>query len=110
VIKLSAPHVRITGLAVDPATNVIYAANLTSTPGGGRGGAMAVIIGATNHITATMPLDGPLVSLAVNPATDTVYVVHLKGITQRGFSVINGRTNTETANVMLGPYAWGIAI
>jgi YVTN family beta-propeller protein len=97
-------------LAVDPAAGLIYAAGEVSAPGDGQSWEMKAISTSTGAITWTVALDGALGSLAVNPATDTVYVVHYRGATPQGISVIDGQTGTETASI--GPRAGpqGIAV
>ena len=57
-------------VATDPTTNTIYVANLCSS-------SLAVIDGATNTVTATVPVGGSPTAVAVNPITHTVYVANL---------------------------------
>jgi YVTN family beta-propeller protein len=91
-------------LAVDPATDKIYVTQYRS---------VSVIDGATNKVTATLPLPGlpgGVTDIAVNPATNMIYVSGSNGTTG-AVSVINGATNTTTATISLsaGSYAVGLA-
>jgi YVTN family beta-propeller protein len=84
------------GVAIDQATNTVYATN--SFNSSGNGDTVSVINGATCNATVTtgcrqtppMVKVGKLpVGLAVDRATDTIYVANIGGTT---VSVINGAT------------------
>lgn len=82
-----------TSIAVNPQTNFVYATCQSPTT-------LKVVDGATNSLTATIPLDtiffAPL-GIAVNPTTNRVYVddfVH-------GVWVLDGETNAVLAVVPL---------
>jgi YVTN family beta-propeller protein len=100
------------GLAVNPATNTIYVGN-------GLDDTVSVIDGANNTVTATIPLAVPGIppggsspfGLAVNPATNTVYVASIG--TNSGpdnIAVIDGATNTVTANITVVGFAGEVAV
>jgi YVTN family beta-propeller protein len=91
-------------LAVDPATDKIYVTRYRS---------VSVVDGATNKVTATIPLPGMpggITDIAVNPATNMIYVSGSDGTTG-AVSVINGATNTTTATIPMpaGVNAVGLA-
>jgi YVTN family beta-propeller protein len=81
-------------IAVNPLTHTVYATNDFAD-------SVTVIDGVNDTVTAVVAL--PAYSyprgVAVNPATQTVYVVGFLGT----FAVINGTTNTLTATSSLGP-------
>lgn len=83
-------------VAVDPVTNVIYVINEGAD-------SISVISGATDTVTATITLTGlpsrALGGIAVNPATDTIYVGTRNGSDLAEVTVINGATNTVTATI-----------
>jgi DNA-binding beta-propeller fold protein YncE len=88
-------------IAVDPSTDMVYAAIRlpNNVPG------IAVIDGATNTVTATIALastTGLVNSLAVDPATNTIYA----GGSQNGtLAAIAGATDAVTKSVQLSsPY------
>ena len=86
-------------VVVDPATDTVYAA--ATLPNGT--GAVAVIDGATNKITATVPLGSATgtQSLAVNPATDTIY----SGTESGSVYAIDGASDAVSASIRLGSAA-----
>ncbi|MHB1430861.1 MAG: putative Ig domain-containing protein [Streptosporangiaceae bacterium] len=86
-------------VVVDPATDTVYAA--TALPNGT--GTVTVIDGATDKVMATVPLGSATggQSLAVNPATDTVY----SGTETGSVYAIDGATNTVSASIHLGSNA-----
>jgi DNA-binding beta-propeller fold protein YncE len=85
------------GVAVNPATNTVYAATVSTVAPNYGSGALAVINGTTNTLVATVPIGDLPVGVAVNAATNTVYVPR-----QGGFlTVIDGATNTIAATVPL---------
>ena len=116
-------------IAVNPTTNTIYVGSIGSTGsispghadcvGGGFGSfvgstsSVAVISGATNAVTATIPASDGATDLAVNPSTNTIYAGSPYGPWQctagcsggncvsqnSGVSVINGATNTLTDTI-----------
>ena len=63
---------------------------------------------ATSTVTATVPVSPGSNAVAVDPATDTVYVSQ----PQRAdtVSVIDGGTNTVTATIPVGFYPDGVAV
>jgi DNA-binding beta-propeller fold protein YncE len=79
-----------TGVAVDPVTNTIYAAQPF-------GGTISVIDGANGTVTATVTVgdgkDEPN-SVAVNPITNTIYATD----NSHTISVIDGATNRVTVS------------
>jgi DNA-binding beta-propeller fold protein YncE len=84
-----------TGVAVDPATNTIYTANLANGEGPGT---VSIINGAAcngqnttgcGQTPATAPAGFGALGVAVAPATDKVYVA---SISDASVSVINGAT------------------
>ena len=54
-------------VAVNPATNTVYAANRS-------GNSVSVIDGSTNTVTTTVTVGSKPRGVAVNPSTNTVYV------------------------------------
>ena len=82
-----------TSVAVNPTTNLIYAACQSPS-------SLKVIDGATNSVTTTIPLNSnffPPEGIAVNPTTNRIYVddyVH-------GVWVLDGTTNAVVANIAL---------
>ena len=62
------------GVAVNPATNTVYAATVSTVAPNSGSGALAVINGTTNTLVATVPIGDLPVGVAVNAATNTVYV------------------------------------
>jgi len=84
-------------IAVNPITNTIYVANILriqSDPerSTSHWSDVTVIDGATNKITARIPLEwSEPYSIAVNPTTNKIYVPDLDGVT-----VIDGATNNVT--------------
>lgn len=95
-------------VAINPATNMVYVANYHS-------GSMCVLNGQTNAVTATVPVGSPAKrnpcapwtsGLAVNPATNTVYVADFDS---RRVSVLNAQTNTVTATVPMD-FPAGLAV
>ena len=81
-------------LAVNTATNQIYASNGTNT--------VTVIDGATNS-TTTVPVGAPVKVLAVNPVTNMVYVGE-----QSNVVVIDGATNSTTTLAVPGAVALAV--
>ncbi len=98
-----------TVLAVNPVTNKIYIVNtnpdLTQpyvNNNGGRTGSVTVIDGATNS-TTTVSVGACPCAIAVNPATNKIYVANRDSNT---VTVIEGATNsTTTVSVGSGPDA-----
>ncbi len=78
-------------VAVDPATNTVYA-------GIDNGHAVAVIDGTSNAESALINLPNSPSTVAVDPATNTVYAICG---TAAGVDVIDGATNTLTAKISL---------
>lgn len=91
-----------TSVAVNPKTNLLYAACQSPS-------SLKVIDGATNSVTATIPLNlnfFPPEGIAVNPTTNRIYVddyVH-------GVWVLDGATNAIVTNILLPTGAAKIAV
>ena len=66
-----------------------------------------MIDGTTNTVTATIAVGSDPDGVAVDPATDTVYVTNQDGNT---VSVIDGATNTVTATIAVGSDPNGVAV
>jgi YVTN family beta-propeller protein len=82
---------------VNPATNTVYAVTVSCDAANYGSGALAVINGTTNTLVSTVPIGYLPVGVAVNAATNTVYVPR-----QGGFlTAINRATNTIAATVPL---------
>lgn len=97
-------------LAVNPTTNTIYALDdgWTSTPG-----SVAVINGTTNAVTTSIALPAYGAHMAVNPATNLVYVCTSTGAgngAQGALVVIDGSTNTITDTISLPELASQLAV
>ena len=98
------------GVAVNPVTNRIYVANqcgnhlLCSS----FSGTMTVIDGTSYTVVATVTVGSKPYGIAVNPATNLIYVTNYCGNdttcqTHNGtVSVISGASNTVTASVNVG--------
>lgn len=85
-----------TAITVDPATDMVYAAQRT--------GGIAVINGVTGAVTGTVPA-GEVTSMTVDPSTDTIYA----GESYPGtIEVIDGETGTVTARIAV-PLTGGLA-
>jgi YVTN family beta-propeller protein len=89
-------------VAVNPTTNSVYITVSTSASGGAG---VVVLNGATNAITATVPLGGVPTDLAVDPATNRVYVAYGGTV-----AVLDGTTNAVTATVPVGGGSGGVAV
>lgn len=87
-------------LAVDPATNMVYIANLYANT-------VSVLNGDTNAIVATVPVGNYPTLVAVDPTTDTIYVANS---TDGTISVISGSTNKVTATVFVGIHPSAMAV
>ena len=81
-------------LAVNPSTDMIYAAYSVYVSPSVLNYTVSVIDGKINSLTANIPigkgLEGP-VAVAVNPSTNTVYVANYIGGHQGYISVLNGK-------------------
>jgi YVTN family beta-propeller protein len=77
-------------VAVDQATNRVYVSD------GGQD-SVTVIDGTTDGVIATVPISGYAATIAVNPATDRIYVVDQVS----ALHVIDGSTNTVVDNVAI---------
>jgi len=104
------------GVSVDPATHDIFVAGTCFSTGLSTTGEVTEIDGATNQVTASLPLgEGrnsqgnlPRVSdVAVNPATDAVYETVSNGVSQ--VSVVDAATNTLTATIPISAGAFNLA-
>ncbi|HEX5502868.1 MAG TPA: choice-of-anchor D domain-containing protein, partial [Thermomicrobiales bacterium] len=83
--------------AIDPTTGRIYVANDTS-------GTISVIDSASNTVVATIPIPRGIpvpMGVAVNPATNRVYVTYLSSVTSTAVAVIDGATNTVVTTIPL---------
>jgi YVTN family beta-propeller protein len=78
-------------VAVNPTTNMIYSSNSSA-------GTVSVISGATNRRSATVPVGGFPQGIAVNSATNQIYVALFSG-TDSTVSVIDGNTNTVVTSI-----------
>jgi large repetitive protein len=84
-----------TSVAVDPDTDTVYFAPLTSAE-------LIVVDGATNTVTTTIPLQTEAAGIAVDPVTDTIYVASpAEPSSPAMVVVIDGGTNTVTATIPL---------
>lgn len=85
-------------IAVNAATNRIYETYSRST------GTLAVIDGATDRQITQFVVGTIVEKLAVNPATNTIYVTGIEpGTPNRSvLHIINGATNTVTATITIG--------
>jgi YVTN family beta-propeller protein len=93
-------------VVVNSATNTIYTLNV----GDGTSGSVSVVNGATNAVTATVPVTGFLQSIAVNPVTNRVYVVaDLVSLSNGTVTVIDGGSNV-VATIPVGINAGSIAV
>jgi YVTN family beta-propeller protein len=93
------------GIAVDAATNTIYAAEGTD----GSSGSVAVISGTTRKVVRTIlggKYERPL-QVAVNPVTDMVYTTAVRS---GKILVINGATDTLTATFHVRGHLTGLAV
>jgi YVTN family beta-propeller protein len=88
------------GLAVDPATNTVYA----TIP---DGNSVSVINGATHTVTATIGVGSSPQGIAVDPATNTVYAANAGS---DSVSVISGQTNTVTATIDVASSVTAVAV
>ena len=86
------------GVAVNPLTDTAYATGLT---------AVSVISGRTNKVIARIGVRG--LGIAVDPQTDTIYDVTVATGQAGPVAVIDGKTNTVTANFTVRN-PWGIAV
>ncbi len=105
------------GVAVNAATNNAYVGNVScdlfSPPCSGPG-TVTVINGANNN-TTTVNVGVAPVAVAVNPATNTIYVANSCGsdLTCQSagtVTVINGANNTITTTVTVGYAPYAIAV
>jgi YVTN family beta-propeller protein len=91
-------------VALNPTTDLIYAADITDNN-------VWVIDGSTNDVIAKVAVGNTPVGVAVNPSTNLIYVVNYRNST---ISVINGSSNTVTTTfgigVLPGGYINSIAV
>ena len=72
--------------------------------------AMATPAAAAPEVVSTIPVGLDPGAVAVNPATDTIYVAN-EGVTpDNTVSVIDGRTSAITSTITVGSSAAGIAV
>lgn len=85
-------------IAVDPATDTVYTANVGPAI---RPGSVSVVSGVTHKLTATIQIGEYPQGIAADPATDTLYVTNLgSGRPNSGsVSVIDGATGTVTGKI-----------
>ncbi|HEY4993218.1 MAG TPA: YncE family protein [Nakamurella sp.] len=90
------------GIAVDPATDTVYAVNNPL-------GTLSVINGASNTVTAVISLGSASFpqNVAVDPATDTVYVTVSN---PPSVAVIDAATKTITGVIGVGMSPTGVAV
>ena len=102
-------------VAVNPATNLVYVANPTYVgqgvyPGNPATNNVSVIDGDSNTLVATISVDSHPTGVAVNPATNLVYVanpaytgqdLYVGNLTTSKASVIDGGSNTVVGTVSL---------
>jgi len=104
---IAIPDLYSYAVAVDPATNTTYFADFSSNE-------VSVVSGATNTVTATIPLSGTPRGIAVDPVTGTVYVSLVTSTVTSEPSVvaIDGATNTVTQTIPLaaGSSPEGVAV
>lgn len=89
-------------VAVNPATNRVYTANISANN-------VSVVDGATNAVVATIPtlgIAGSTKAIAVNPTTNRIYVAHCYA----GLSIIDGVTQAVVANVPIAGCPSSIAV
>jgi YVTN family beta-propeller protein len=91
----------IISLCYNPASNKLYAATYVSTA------KLLVIDGTTNGVLATVPVNGYVHSMRVNPATDRVYCVN-SGVDS--VTVIDGTTNGVVKTVKVGDYPYALCV
>lgn len=85
---------------VDPITNKIYVANLSSNN-------VSVIDGTNNKVVATITVGDEPYGICVNPVTNRVYVTNYFS---DNVSVIDGTNNSVIATVAVGFEPWGICV
>jgi YVTN family beta-propeller protein len=101
------------GIAVDPATDVVYVAN-------GGSNTVSVIDGRTNRVTATIGVPTSPTGVGVVPSTDMVYVADSGNGGSPGqfsivdspgqVSVIDGRTNRVVRTLAVGYDPEGVGV
>jgi DNA-binding beta-propeller fold protein YncE len=91
-------------VAIDTVTDIIYC---TGNNADTNAFELAVVDGSSREVVATVPLAGNPTGIAVDSATDTVYVAYESTV-----AVINGATNTVSASIALpaGAVAGEIAV
>ena len=82
------------GVGVDPTTNTVFASAYSSNN-------VSVLNGITGQVIATVNIVLPI-GIGVNILTDTIYVVHGPVGATGALSVIDGTTDTITADVLVG--------
>jgi YVTN family beta-propeller protein len=95
------------GLALNPATDTLYAADYLQ-------GRLCAISTATNEVVGCVSLGGRALGVAVNPNTNTVYVTKyfsLPGdLPDPAVLVVDGATNTITATIPICGYSSSVAV
>jgi large repetitive protein len=81
-----------TQVAIDPVTDTLYLAN-------GDSGDLAVVDGATGTVEASLSLGAYLDGVAVDAATDMIYVTHYATGGASSVVVVNGGTNAVAATI-----------
>jgi YVTN family beta-propeller protein len=97
-------------IAVNTVTNRIYVMNRRGTPSGNPG-SVTVVNGADNSVITDVPVGEFPLAIAVNEATNKVYVAccNVADAAQRQVWVIDGATHATT-QVPVGPFAKAIAV
>jgi YVTN family beta-propeller protein len=92
-------------VAVNPVTNMVYAANYNDAT-------VSVMDGSSNAVVATISVGPGPFSLAVNPVTNLIYVSNSGTPQGTGMSimVIDGSSNTVTGTLPLVTYPGFIAV
>lgn len=91
-------------VASDPATDMVYL---------GAEGRLVVVSGASGAVTATFDLSVLVEGIAVDSATDTIYVSTYSPTTRLGrIEVVDGATNAVTSTIAepAGDYPAGVAV
>ncbi|GAA0811250.1 YncE family protein [Spirilliplanes yamanashiensis] len=89
-------------VAVNSRTNTVYVSNANRR---GTDSSVTVIDGATNRITATVPVDRYALGIAVNAADDRVYV---SNYTSETLTVLDGRTLGVVGKAYVGGSPTGV--
>ncbi|MFB6398495.1 hypothetical protein [Polymorphospora lycopeni] len=91
-------------VAVNPVTNKVYVSNANRR---GTDSSVTVIDGATNAITATIPVDRYALGISVNPVTNKIYV---SNYTSETLTVIDGASNGIVGKAYVGGSPTGVEV